>query len=214
MGALAYEVYYKGLQVDRGTKNIIHAWFFFVDIMDKIQETCFILNLDFLTFCSDLYISSETFVPKLALVIREKMKMALEKETEFKVKSFNWTGTPEQFRNLFNKLIDPKHGFIDPKTDFQDFTAIFSNQTINDNFHRVKWIKAGRNKQINKLALIDLLTLMDISKSEIEDNGKIKTCFSDRTGNSITFSQGNLAGNKSNFHSECYTELTEIFKLL
>jgi len=139
MAVLAYEVY-EGLQVDQKTKNIIHAWFFFVDIMDEIQESCFILNLDFLTLCSELYISSETFVPKMALVIREKMNLIREKKQEFKIKSLSWTGNKVQLEKLWQAL--KAAGYIDPSIDFKSITAIFSDELTG--CKAIKWKASNR----------------------------------------------------------------------
>lgn len=191
MAVLAYEVY-EGLEVPQQTKNIINAWFLFDDIMDEIQESCFILNLDLLTLCSELYISSETFVPKLALVTREKLNLIREKKPDFKIKSFSWSGTPVQLRKLFDELIDPDNGFIDPETDFKDFAAIFSGQAINDNFQGVTWVKiAQKNKSIVKNAVFTLFDSLKqagkIPENEIQNKPelfkKLKACFCDgKTG--------------------------------
>jgi hypothetical protein len=176
--------------------------------MNEIQIACHTFSLDFYKICDEIDFETDTFCSGFTLAVQEKYKTGENK------KSFSWTGSDEQLKKIYDGLIKQDHGFIDAKTDFKDFTAIFAGDVITDNLLPIKWIKQGKNKFINKFALIDLLTLMKIPKSEIEDKDKIKTCFSDDKGNPMIFSGGNLHGNKHNEHSECYPELDALIKSL
>jgi hypothetical protein len=62
-------------------------------------------------------------------------------------KSFSWKGTPDQLKKLFDGLINAPHSFIDPKTDFKDFTAIFSDNLTNCT--AIKW--SASNKLLSYL---------------------------------------------------------------
>jgi maltodextrin utilization protein YvdJ len=94
------------------------------------------------------------------------------------------------------------HGYIDPGTTENVFTAIFSDLSV-VNLHRVTWIKkAQKNKQIAKNAIIALFDIL-IGKEKIakvEDRSllfkTLEACFSDESGKPLSFSYGNARQDK------------------
>jgi len=81
-----------------------------------------------------------------------------EKDKEIKVKSFSWTGSDEQKKELYEALKGA--GYIDQRTTKEAFTAIFSGSEIDSNLHRITWIKENRKHTVNKTALREFLTLL------------------------------------------------------
>jgi len=70
-----------------------------------------------------------------------------EPKSNMKLKSFSWTGSPEQLEKLYEGLINPDYGFIDPNTDLQSFTAIFADSLTG--CPAIKW--KGSNRLLSYL---------------------------------------------------------------
>lgn len=78
-----------------------------------------------------------------------------------------------------------KNGFIDPSTTEEDFYIVFSLSVNRGKFKPIKWIKKNQrvaNGKINRLSLIDFLTLLGYVKQDILlDKGmmykRLNNCF-------------------------------------
>lgn len=125
--------------------------------------------------------------------------------------SFNCNLSDEQLKQLYSEL----HGkYIASDTSLDRFTAIFRARPINT-IVPVKWIKkATRNKTTCKKALLELLHLINIPNSEIEDKEKLKLCFADGDNKPLNYTGSNFYNNKDNKNSEFFLELQGIVKSL
>jgi hypothetical protein len=65
----------------------------------------------------------------------ESRKSILEKPLPVRLQAFSWTGNDEQLKKLYDGLTE--NGFIDPQTDFKDFTAIFAGNLTS--CKAIKW---------------------------------------------------------------------------
>jgi hypothetical protein len=138
-------------------------------------------------------------------IIQVRLKMPTDSIQKGNLKFFTWLGNDEQLKKLFDELIASDHGFIDPKTDFQAFTAIFTGKVDNNDLCPVKWIKrAQKSKAITKSAVIALFNILaesnKIPKSEIMNKAnlfrKLQTWFIDPNGNPMKFEHGHLKYSK------------------
>jgi hypothetical protein len=126
--------------------------------------------------------------------------------------SFKSGLSDKKFEKLHTKLVSA--GYIASETDFNVFCRVFSGEPIN-NIMPVQWIKkATRNKQPAKKALIELLILLDVPKSEYEDKKRLELCFIDSSNKPLIFTGSNFYNNKDNKNSEFYSEIQTIVKSL
>ena len=116
---------------------------------------------------------------------------------------FTWHGSKDQLEALWQALKGA--GFINPETDFQDFSGIFSGSEIDMNLHRITWIKRSqRSKFIAKNAAISLFDLlanydkipMNETTNRAELFRKLEACFCDEAGNPLTFTHKNCTDSK------------------
>lgn len=133
-----------------------------------------------------------------------------------KLLSFKSGLSDKKLKKLHTKLISG--GYIasetDSETDFKAFCRVFSAEPIN-NIIPVKWSKkATRNKLISKKALTELLYLLNIPKSEVEDKTRLRHCFTDGDNKPLIFTGSNFYNNKDNKNSEFFTEIQTIVESL
>lgn len=116
-----------------------------------------------------------------------------------------------QLKKLFDLLIERE--FISPETKEYNFLYVFGERLPNEEgFKPVKWIKRGKNKDINKASLIELCKLVfdkiEIDKSFFEF---AKDHFSTDIETNITLSHNN---NPKNQYSQYYSGLSKIVENL
>jgi hypothetical protein len=128
------------------------------------------------------------------------------------LQSFKSGLSDKKLEKLHTKLISG--GYIATETDFKAFCRVFSAEPIN-NIVPVKWIKkASKNKLTLKKALIELLYLLNIPKSEVEDKTRLRYCFADGDNQPLIFTGSNYYNNKGIKNSEFYSEIQTIVKSL
>ncbi|NCA75811.1 MAG: hypothetical protein EOM90_05710 [Alphaproteobacteria bacterium] len=121
------------------------------------------------------------------------------------LKYFTWTGSPEQLDALYERLKEKEAGYIDPETGKEAFIKIFSGREIDNDLHRVTWIKRTRkSKSIAKNAVTTMFDLLakngKISNNETKNKAeyfrKLNNCFCDQAGNPLKFEYKNLSYSK------------------
>lgn len=115
---------------------------------------------------------------------------------------FQTTLTDEEIRIHHDKLI--KGGYIDKSTKLINYTAVFRDLFLPDEFIPVKWILLTPKKKPHKTALREFLTL---ALGKAPDQKTINICFTDRNGSIIK-----LAKPKRNEFSNYYKDFEELFK--
>jgi hypothetical protein len=129
------------------------------------------------------------------------------------LQSFKSGLSDKKLEKLHTKLISA--GYIATETDLEAFTKVFSAEPINNIIVPVKWIKkASKNKLTLKKALIELLCLLNIPKSEVEDKTRLRYCFADGDNQPLIFTGSNYYNNKGIKNSEFYSEIQTIVKSL
>ena len=143
----------------------------------------------------------------------KKIKTSASKITGTKeLLSFKSGLSDKKLEKLHTKLISA--GYIASEPDIKAFCSVFSSEPLNS-IVPVKWIKkATRNKQTSKKALTELLYLLNIPKSEVEDKTKLRHCFTDGDNKPLIFTGSNFYNNKDNKNSEFYSEIQTIVKSL
>jgi len=121
--------------------------------------------------------------------------------------------TDPQKSKLFDLLIDGK--FIPDTTDKENFLWAFGCDKHPENWQPIKWIKLNsrtKGKSLNKLSLLNLLSILKVPVSQITNRHLLNSLFAKPDGNSIKFTSSNYP--QKEYNSEYNPELTEIISKL
>ncbi|MDR3287078.1 MAG: hypothetical protein LBT27_06520 [Prevotellaceae bacterium] len=130
--------------------------------------------------------------------------------------TFTLSLNPAQQETLYNELI--KGDFLADTTDFDHFCYVFGNTPIpNDKkpFEPLQWIKTiSVTKKINpnKLALLNLLALLDIPEKELINRNLINVFFHILNGKKFKANNYSYKNGHLKTQSEYHNELVEIIR--
>lgn len=128
-----------------------------------------------------------------------------EKEQTFSIKL-----SEEKKKKLFDSLITNE--YIDNDTLFENFSYIFSGQTIPTDFKPIKWIKMNSKTKVtpNKRSLFSLLSLLGVPFKEIVNKKMMNEFFIVNCGGKFKANNYTGINRSSDIKSECDNELIEI----
>lgn len=142
--------------------------------------------------------------------LEEKLKtLTLEKQKEDNfLTTFKWLKQENSLIKLYQSLIASE--FISENTKYDCFKYVFSNLAVNDLNDKIIWLKMGRNKNVNKKSISDLIIVL-INKCYIEKKESLPKllsyCFKSEK-KELNFTYSNLS--KEEDFSEHRIELENI----
>jgi len=146
-------------------------------------------------------------------IIQKEQTTPTKKTKIFVPVSLSRKFTRTEQENLYNKLINGD--YIPKNTNFYHFCAVFGNTPIPEKekpFEQLKWTKKSdvtKGKTANKVSLLDLLQILEMSETEIKDI--CKNSFANYKSNNFDYK---TYKNKLKTNSEFHNNLKEIVNRL